>query len=155
MRNLLLDSNLLVLLVVGLANEGWIKSHKVLTAYKERDFRALKTLIGAFDTLCVTPNTLTECSNLSRQIGGSARRSISLVLGDLIRNATERHVSGIEVCEGEDFARLGLADAVLLALINKQMTLLTADLDLYGAACAVDPERAVNSNHLPHRSAVR
>ena len=106
-------------------------------------------------TVCVTPNTLTECSNLSRQIGGHARRSISLALGELIRNARERHVGSIEVCEGEDFARLGLADAVLLALMNQNMTLLTADLDLYAAACSIAPERAMNFNYLPHRSAIR
>jgi hypothetical protein len=95
-----LDTNLLVLLVVGLANEGWIKSHKALSAYDGTDFHALKTVIAAFDTLCVTPNTLTECSNLSRQIGGQAKRTISLTLGKLIRNTIERHVGSIEVCDG-------------------------------------------------------
>lgn len=154
MRSLLVDANLLVLLVVGLANEGWIRSHKALSAYDRRDFQALKTFMGFFDTLCVTPNTLTECSNLGRQIGGQAKRGISLTLGALIRTATERHLGSIEVCEGEDYARLGLTDAVLLALMNEKMTLLTADLDLYLAACAIDPERAFNFNHLPHRSGI-
>jgi hypothetical protein len=138
-----------------LANKGWIRSHKVLSAYDDRDFHALRTLIASFGTLCVTPNTLTECSNLSRQIGGHARRNISLVLADIIRNASERHVGSIDVCEGEDFARLGLADAVLLALMNQKMTLLTADLDLYAAACAIAPDRTVNFNHLPHRGKIR
>jgi hypothetical protein len=140
---------------VGLANKGWIRSHKALSAYDDRDFQALRTLIASFGTVCVTPNTLTECSNLSRQIGGHARRSISLALGELIRNARERHVGSIEVCEGEDFARLGLADAVLLALMNQNMTLLTADLDIYAAACSIAPGRAMNFNYLPHRSAIR
>jgi hypothetical protein len=154
LRSLLLDTQLLVQLVVGLTDESWIKSHKKLDSYDFRDFRALKAFVEQYEPLCVTPNTLTECSNLSRQIGGEAKRKISLTLGTLVRNATELHVRSVEVCEGEYYARLGLADAVLLALMNQNMTLLTDDLDLYATACGIDPERAVNFNHFPHRAGI-
>jgi predicted nucleic acid-binding protein len=154
-KGLLLDTNLLLLLVVGLANEAWIEAHKKLDAYNLLDYEVLRNFITNFETLCVTPNTLTECSNLSRQIKGDAKRGISLTLGKLIRSVTELHVRSIEICEGEDCLRLGLTDAVLLALMKQDMTLLTADHDLYQAACGIDPDRATNFNHLPHRSGIQ
>ncbi|WP_419758356.1 hypothetical protein [Acidisoma sp.] len=112
-------------------------------------------MLTGYDGLYVTPSTLTECSNLSRQITGDAKRRVSLTLGQLIHNATELHVRSVEVCSSESYLRLGLADAVLLALMNRNITLLTADFDLYQAACGIAPDRSVNFNHLPHRSEFR
>ena len=68
-----LDANLLVLLIVGLTDRRLIASHKRLKEYTVDDFDLLERLISASAGIAVTPNVLSEASNLTRQIGGPAR----------------------------------------------------------------------------------
>ena len=60
---IVLDANLLLLLVVGLTSRAYISKHKRLQGYEELDFDLLICLIGSANVI-VTPNTLTETSNL-------------------------------------------------------------------------------------------
>jgi predicted nucleic acid-binding protein len=50
----------------------------------------------------------------------------------------------------KEFIRLGLADAALLEIAAKNVTLLTTDFDLYNAALAKGA-KAFNFNHLRDR----
>jgi hypothetical protein len=45
-RPALLDTNLLVLLVVGLTSREYISIHKKLTSFSEQDFEILETLLS-------------------------------------------------------------------------------------------------------------
>ena len=49
--------------------------------------------------------------------------------------------------ERKEFVRLGLADAALLEIAAKDVTLLTTDFDLYNTALAKGAQ-ALNFNHL-------
>ena len=62
----LLDTNLLVLLVVGLESRRFIAQHKRLTAYSSEDFDLLIDLLGRFGPAgwATTPSVLAEASNL-------------------------------------------------------------------------------------------
>lgn len=63
-----LDANLLVLLVVGLASPEHIAIHKRLGEYSKVDFDLLTQLLADASRIVVTPNTLTEAVNLSAHI---------------------------------------------------------------------------------------
>jgi hypothetical protein len=77
MRKLIaLDANLLVLLVVGLTKLNYIATHKRLKTYTIDDYTLLTELIAASAGMVVTPNVLSEASNLLRQIGEPARSEI-------------------------------------------------------------------------------
>lgn len=65
-RPLLLDTNLLVLLAVGLADPEKITSHKRLQKYDPVDFENLTTLVESSAKLILCPNIATETSNLIR-----------------------------------------------------------------------------------------
>lgn len=142
----ILDSNLLLLLVVGLTSPRYIATHKRLQAYEEIDFNRLKALLASADKVIVTPNTLTETSNLAGQIGEPARRRICQQLRLIFRTFEERYVESSRAAEHNEFLRLGLADAVQLEVAGEGHTLLTADLNLYVAAAARG-FKAVNFNH--------
>ncbi|WP_461098560.1 PIN domain-containing protein [Spirosoma luteolum] len=63
-RGLLIDTNLLVLLVIGSISEAAIAGNKRLSAYTTSDFRLLLSFVEQFSTLFTTPHILTEVSNL-------------------------------------------------------------------------------------------
>lgn len=143
---IILDANLLLLLVVGLTSRRYISKHKRLQEYREFDFDLLKEFVESSANVIVTPNTLTETSNLAGQIGEPARRQIYQQLRVIFRTFEERYVESSRAAEHSEFLRLGLADAAQLDVASEAHTLLTADLDLYIAAAARG-FKAVNFNH--------
>jgi predicted nucleic acid-binding protein len=83
----------------------------------------------------VTPNVLTEASNLIAQIAGPARAEIRAALRAVIGLVEERHVPSGHAARREVFLALGLTDAALLTEAEASgARLQTADLDLYLAA---------------------
>jgi len=68
MEPVLIDSNLLLLLIVGSTNRRYIGLHKNLTDYTESDFELLGTASSMFSEIVLLPHVLAELSNLSRQI---------------------------------------------------------------------------------------
>lgn len=146
-HTLLLDSNLAVLLVVGLADRRLIASHRALKSFDDHDFNALRMLVEASDRLVWCPHVFTETSNLARQIGGPAKRLVTMVLGDMIASSDERQMASSEDVTQEGFLRLGLTDAILVSLTQQGAQLLTTDLDLHLSVLAAG-KASVNFNDL-------
>jgi hypothetical protein len=145
--SLVLDSHLLLLLVVGSASREYIAKHRRLREYTEDDFVLLSNLVSSAKNVFVTPNTLTEASNLAGYIADPAREEIYEVFAALIQSTEERYQESNTASQLKEFTRLGLTDAALLQVTGTSHTLLTADLDLYVAASARGAP-AVNFNHL-------
>jgi hypothetical protein len=59
-RVAIVDSNLLTLLVVGLASPAYIPEHKRLSGYSVDDFKILTFLVGEFAELVLIPHVLAE-----------------------------------------------------------------------------------------------
>lgn len=142
-----LDANLLVLLMVGLAKPTYIKAHKRLESYNFDDFRRLGSILNQFEHIVVTPNVLTEASNLSRQIAEPARSHIASVFARHIPTLTERYVPSTEAAARTEFVWLGLSDAGLLEIAQEKVVLLSADGKLCSAAQSAGGE-ALNFNHI-------
>jgi hypothetical protein len=70
---IVVDTNLLVLLVVGSASIEYINKHKRLTSFSTDDFELLVELIGMFSDIVMLPHILSETSNLIKQIDNPAR----------------------------------------------------------------------------------
>lgn len=145
--DLVIDSNLLVLLVAGLTSPAIIGRHKRLTAYDEEDFVQLLQIVRTSSRLILTPNVCTETSNHLRAIRDPDRTNLSLTFKSLIEDSDEIYISSRAAVGVQGFRRLGLADAVLLQLNQEGGCLLTADLDLYVAAVSAG-HAAVNFMHL-------
>jgi hypothetical protein len=146
---IILDSNLLLLFVVGTASRSYIKIHKKLKSYTEEDFDLLCNLLSTATEILVTPNTLTETSNLAAYISDPALTNIFHVLRELIMSeVTEEHFVESEIAAARpEFLRLGLTDSALIQLVSEAHLLLTSDVGLYLAALN-DGKKAENFNHL-------
>ena len=127
----LLDANLLVLLIVGLASPDYISRHKRLRAFTIEDFELLRELLTSAQRVIVTPNIVTETSNLASQIPEPAGSRILTVLRALLASTIEVYVPSHSAAAGEAYLRLGITDAATLAVTTDDLTILTTDLDLY------------------------
>ena len=142
-----LDANLLVLLVVGSENRDLIPKHRRLEHYSAEDFDILLELLENAARLYVTPNTLTETSNLLSQHEEPERTLLMRRLQYLIHDNNEIVVASIDASSNSKYQKLGLTDAALLELATTETPVLTVDFDLYMAAIESGEERAVNFNH--------
>lgn len=145
---IILDANLLLLLVVGSADRSFITKHKRLRSYTDEDFDLLRLFLSRASSIIVTPNALTEASNLAGYISDPARTTIYQMFRAIVQTPTciEFAVESKLAVSRTEFIRLGLTDSVLLHLATDSHTLLTADVDLYLAAIA-QGLKAENFNH--------
>ena len=148
-RTVLLDSNLAVLLSVGLAGREHISRHKRLTAFDEVDFDLLVRVISSSSGLSVIPNIASETSNLLRQTANPLRDLVSQTLAGLIGSAEEYVIESKQAVGDRSYLQLGLTDAAILQLVegNAGLSLVTVDFDLYLAAAMRDLD-VINFNHL-------
>ena len=143
-----IDANLLVLLVVGSVGRELIAKHRRLQAYTGEDYDILVRLLNPVDRVFVTPNTLTETSNLLNQHGEPERSQFFDKLRLLIENSEEIVVTSVAASNNSVFGRLGLTDAALMEAITAETPLITTDLDLYLAAMQKGEDVAVNFTYL-------
>jgi hypothetical protein len=147
MRTLVIDAELLVLLVVGIVSRSYISRHRRLHAYTEADFDVLKELVADFTDVVVTPNTLTEASNLLGYVNEPIRSHVFNAFKTFIQSVDEKYLESKLVSSQDEFIRLGLTDTALLCTAEADRVLVTADLDLYLAA-ATKEYKVLNFNHL-------
>ena len=144
---LFIDANLIVLLVVGQAGRDLIAKHRRTREFTVEDYDRLIQAISQVGELRVTPNTLTEASNLLGLHREPERKRILLTLRTLIEGSPETVVASADAARRDAFPRLGLTDAALLEVVSADAPLLTVDFDLYRAALESGEEAAFNFNH--------
>ena len=135
---ILIDSNLLLLLVVGWASRDYIGKHKRLSQYGKMDFDTLIRIIKGFDEVVVVAHALTETSNLICHVREPLKSILMDKMRMFVRETREAGVASLEGVDQPEFNALGLTDAVLLALSapgrHAPPALLTHDRDLAIAA---------------------
>ena len=115
-RGLLLDSNLLVLYVVGQADRRLVRSFKRTREFTDADFRLLFGLMASFSSLVTTPHVLTEVNGLTNQLTGAHRQNVRAWIALDTPRWDERHAPAAALTGTAAFARLGLTDAALVSL---------------------------------------
>src|SRR5947209_19181035 len=99
MPTVLLDSNLLVLFMAGMSSREYIGRHRRLRDYSEEDFDLLVEFIRPMSALVVTPNILTETSNLLSGIAEPARSHIADTFRQIMGSMDERFVQSTRAVE--------------------------------------------------------
>ncbi len=147
-----LDSNLLLLFVVGNTSRDLIAKHKRLREFDTEDYDLLRDQLSAATQIIVTPNTLTETSNLIDHIAEPARGQIYGTLRALVANPATRetYVPSVSASRRAELPRLGLTDCALLELVAQGLPLITVNLRLFLAAIG-SGGKALNFNHLRDR----
>ena len=132
MRKVLLDSNLLLLFLAGLTAPKQIGAHRRLRRFTEEDYRWLLERISGFPVQLTLPNIVTEVSNLI----GSGKQVLDpkmpAALAWYCREIAEIYRESRLLANDPAFPQLGLADTAILQAAVAEVTVLTADHQLYG-----------------------
>lgn len=136
-----------MLLAAGMVSRRHIGKHRNLRAFSEEDYDVLLQLISKASRILVTPNTLTEASNLASQIRDPDRGRIREALRRIVNEAEEHYVPSRAAAARKEFLWLGLTDAAFLELPDIDATLLTVDGKLHQDTLA-NGRRSINFNHL-------
>ena len=105
-------------------------------------------LISQVQRVLVTPNTLTETSNLLGQHGEPERSQFFEQLQFLIEDTEEIVIASAVASQNRSFTQLGLTDAALLQVATEDTPIVTVDFGLYLAAATSNPDSVINFSHL-------
>ena len=139
-----IDANLLVLLVVGSVDEGLVGKHRRTQIFTRGHYGSLRRVVEATDRVSVTPNTLTEASNL---LEDPKDTRFLHHLRRLIDLSEEVVVDSKVAARHRKYPTIGLTDSALLEVVSQHRPLLTIDHDLYGQASAKGEGVAYNFWH--------
>ena len=152
-KGVLLDSNLLVLLFVGLLDPGRVQSFKRTynQGFTEHDFSFLQKIVTAFSKVVTTPHILTETTNYIGELHGEVRQSALRIIAESIQSFKERRPEAKNLVRTDPFLRFGLTDSAVLDLPPKKYLVLSVDAALVIALQKKGVD-AINFNHLRQQS---
>jgi hypothetical protein len=131
-RELLIDTNLLLLYFVGAFRPDRIRSFNRTSGYTVDDFALLEMVISGFKRLTTTPHVLTEVSNLMGQCEEPLRSDLRGCLGTTIEEWKETSTASRTLTKAPHFPRFGLTDTAIADLAPASCLILTADRPLAG-----------------------
>jgi rRNA-processing protein FCF1 len=130
-RGILIDTNLLVLLVVGAVNRDRIPQFKRTSGYTADDWDLLTGILEQIPRRYSIAHILAEVSALT-DLKGPELNIAREILYNAISLTEELPIASIEACESEYYRRLGLTDAAIgLAARLKGCSVVTNDSKLY------------------------
>jgi rRNA-processing protein FCF1 len=133
---ILIDTNALVVLLIGIIDPRLIKTHKRTSIYEEEDYNELISVIGKIDNLIVLPNVWTEVDNLLNNFSGNYKFKYVEEISTIIKLTTEKYISTSIATESDYFFELGVTDSILLEYAKKCKLLITSDSKLSDYAIA-------------------
>jgi rRNA-processing protein FCF1 len=133
---ILIDSNALVVLIIGLVDDRLISKHKTTSIYTKKDFLQLLQVIGDFKRLMVLPNIWTEVDNLLNRFSGNYKWKYIQSIKFMIQESSEKYLESKLGIENIFFADLGLTDSLILEAGKNCEFIVTSDSKLSDYAIA-------------------
>jgi len=131
-KGVLIDTNILVLLVVGAFDTKAIGNHKRTKKFSSDDYAAAKLVVEHCGKVFTTPNILTEVSNLASQTSEPMKLGILAGLAAGIATLNELYHTSNDLRQMDEFIRYGLTDVGILRAAREGYLVFTDDLRLYG-----------------------
>jgi hypothetical protein len=149
-RGAILDTNLLVLLFVGVADQKLIASFKRTRSlgFSIGDFELLQRVIRFLGgKITTTPHILAETSNYVFQLGKPSRSRVLEKAATMIEGFSELYAAAIELTKRREFCTHGLTDTGIFDAARNGGLIVSVDFDLVAHANK-SSLGAVNFNHL-------
>ena len=148
-RGVIVDTNLLLLLLVGSVDSALILKYKRThnRAFTVEDYKTLLRLLAMFDIIVTTPHILTETCNFLFQIKENYGRSVALAFAKFVVGCRERRPESRRLVNADGFLKIGLTDASILDVKPRRYLVVSVDAELVNRLRyrGVD---AINFNHL-------
>lgn len=146
-KGILVDTNLLLLYIVGTVDRKLINKFKRTDKFSVEDFHLVSRFIDKFQMIATTPHILTEVSNLLGNLSGENKSRCFEAFSLLIKSMNETFRSSPDLVETKSFLKFGLTDSAITDLAANEYLVFTDDspLSQYLSASGVD---VVNFYHL-------
>jgi len=145
-RIALLDTNVLLLWLVGLTDPSLLVTFKRVDTFDAEDLSLLGRLLRRYQSLITTPHVLTEVSNFVDQAPQYRRRELVAALRHFVEGHRELYEASSKLVGHQDFEHLGISDTGLSAL-SFDAVVITTDFHLWGRILS-HGGNCVNFNHL-------
>jgi len=126
-KGLLVDTNILLLYIVGIVNVDLIRNFSRTANFTENDFYLVEKFINFFAVNITTPHILTEVSDL---LGN--RIELQLALGKYIELIEEKFLESKQITRTKTFLQFGLADTAITETAKNSYLVVTDDNPLFG-----------------------
>jgi hypothetical protein len=149
-RGALLDTNLLLLVFIGVTDKKLIASFKRTSSlgFSAGDFELLQRVIQFLgNKVTTTPHILAETSNYIFQLGKSSQLCVLEKAAKMIEGFSELYADACELTKRGEFLTHGLTDTGILEAGKNGSLILSVDYDLVAYANKSNLE-AVNFNHI-------
>jgi rRNA-processing protein FCF1 len=146
-KGVIVDTNILVLFIVGCFDPQRIPRFKRTCQFQVTDFNLLVQLLASFHRRVTTPSILAETSNHVSQLGEPARGQCLRKLAEIIGKLEERYVASAELAIEDTFPLIGLTDTSIQRAAKDGLLVLTDDLTLANRL-ASRGMAAINFNHI-------
>jgi hypothetical protein len=145
-KGVLVDTNLLVLFLVGTVNRQRILNFKRTGDFTIEDYDVLVRLINWFGKLIATPHVLSQVSDLT-DLSGTELTAVREVFKALVEQIEESYDASRLLVGDPAFERFGLTDAAIATVCSRGILVLTTDARLQLALQERDID-ALNFNHI-------
>lgn len=133
---LLIDTNSLVIYLLGILDIKHLGKHKRASIYDENDFLDLAEFIGDPGRLLVLPNVWSEVDNLLNNFSGNEKYPYILAISSLIKESSEKYLETHIASASDMFSDLGVTDSLLLEAAKDCEAIITSDSQLSDYALA-------------------
>jgi hypothetical protein len=149
-KGVLIDTNLLVLYLVGTVNRGRILNFKRTADFTVRDYDQLVRLIKWFGKIIATPHVLSQVSDLT-DLSGHELIAVRKAFKSQVEKIDEHYDASRVIVEDPSFEGFGLTDAAIASASSRGLLVLTTDTrpHLVLQTRGID---ALNFNHLRLRN---
>jgi len=144
---ILLDTNILLLYVIGRYDPKRIEGFKRTNTFATKDYEFLTRFLSLFQRIVATPHVLTEVSNLAAHLNAPHKIACFESFADDLDVLDEHTEAARAIAKSPAFTRLGITDASLPLIARDRFLVLTDDLVLYAHLLEVGID-AINFNHI-------
>lgn len=129
-KGLLIDTNVLLVWVVGSFLPNLIKSFKRTASYTPTDYDLIYQLINNSQRIITTPGILAEVSNLSGQMKKNIREKFWTDFKTKLELFQEEYQPSMEIANEPAFKYIGLVDSGVISAARNGYLVLTDDARL-------------------------
>ena len=146
-RSAILDTNLLLLAIVGSLAPHLVGTHRRLREFGPKDLPRLNAILSDFVKFFTVPNLLSETSNWIEQGDRQICEGATDAFSAYVATTEEIYFPSEKAVSYPEFRRLGLTDTVLLEMSRRGVTTITADFALANRLQQLKYP-CINFNHL-------
>ena len=135
-ETVIIDTNLLLVLLIGSKDKRHIHKFTHTKDFTERDYDTLLNILGEFKKFVVTPHILTEISNLTGKNKFYKKNIFNKCIEVMSSNKFKEEFIESQQMFSDDFyyyfCKLGITDAAIMKHAqNEHYVVITADEDLH------------------------